>query len=256
VVAGLWKLCLKQLEQELSGQAFNTWIRPLHALEDNETLRLLAPNRFVLERVQADFAQRIQHIVAGIDTKAPPKVIFQVGSRRLPPAVTDLPAATSNETVADTAVMQGLLQERHNQIHFENRLNPQLNFMTFVAGNCNRLARSAAMQMAEQAQYNPLFIYGGVGLGKTHLMHAIGNQIVARQPHAKVLYASSERFVNHMVRALRQKSIGDFKKFYRSLDALLIDDVQFFANKNQSQEELLHTFNALVEKKKTDCDCL
>ncbi len=235
VAASLWNQCVKHLERELSSQDFNMWIRPLQAIEASGCLRLLAPNQFVLDWVKQHVQLRIEEILRRCQPKSTPSLILQIGSRQ---------QFTSQSKPLMTAV------GGHTVTTPINRLNSQLTFSTFILGKSNQLARAAALQVAEQGGYNPLFIYGGVGLGKTHLMQAIGNQIIAKRPQAKVLYLRSEQFVNEMVKALREKKINEFKQFYRSLDALLIDDIQFFAHKIQSQEELFHTFNVLLEEKK------
>lgn len=239
--AVLWQQCQKYLQRELSSHDFNTWIRPLQAMEAENILRLLAPNRFVLNWVQQHYAARIEHILTHLKPNQTPQLILQVGSR----------ASISPSSAQHTANLpKKNINGSQPAFKHNNRLNTKLTFDSFVAGECNQLARAAALHVTEQEGYNPLFIYGGVGLGKTHLMHAVGNQIVAQNPQAKVAYVRSEQFVNEMVKALREKNINEFKKYYRSLDALLIDDVQFFANKTQSQEELFHTFNALLENQK------
>lgn len=226
----LWNQCLKYLQRELSAQDFNTWIRPLQAVEDEHTMRLLAPNQFVLQWVQSHCQQRITRILAYLRPRNPTQLVLQTGSHGARPEV------KTNGKLYDTAHI--------------SHLNKKFTFDNFVTGSCNQFARTASLQMTQSSEYNPLFIYGGVGLGKTHLIHAIGNQIVAQKNHAKVSYIRSEQFVNEMIKALRERRMDDFKNYYRSLDALIIDDVQFFAQKNQSQEELFHTFNVLVESKK------
>ena len=237
----LWHRCLAQLEAELPEQQFNTWIRPLQAVEDGRTLRLLAPNRFVVEWVNENVAGRISELVDAVGgAERGPAVVLEVGSRS--PVVTLSPAPTGGAARApgkDSPIPAVL----------GSRLNPDFTFASFVEGKSNQLARAAAVQVAENPgrAYNPLFIYGGVGLGKTHLMHAVGNVVRARNERARVAYVHSERFVSDMVKALQHNTINDFKTAYRSLDALLIDDIQFFANKDRSQEEFFHTFNALFE---------
>ena len=223
----LWNQCLRALELELSEQQFNTWIRPLQAEPSDHGLKLLAPNRFVVDWVQEHC---MEHIVA---VTGPVPVQLIVGSRRPP-----LPAGPTTDTGS-----------RPRQPMLGSRLNPAFTFENFVEGKSNQLARAAALQVGSNRgrAYNPLFLYGGVGLGKTHLMHAIGNVIVEREPDAKVVYIHSERFVGDMVRGLQHNTISEFKRAYRSLDALLIDDIQFFAGKERSQEEFFHTFNALLE---------
>jgi chromosomal replication initiator protein len=239
VQGSLWNRCLRQLEAELPEQQFNTWIRPLQAIEDTEVLRLLAPNRFVVDWVNQNIAARISELVDAAAESSPPVVILEVGSRQVTPPV--------------TAETPGLLEKplpRHQPAGIlGSRLNADFTFVNFVEGKSNQLARAAAFQVAENPgrAYNPLFIYGGVGLGKTHLMHAVGNTIRSRNSQAKVAYVHSERFVSDMVRALQHNTINEFKTAYRTLDALLIDDIQFFAGKDRSQEEFFHTFNALLE---------
>ena len=232
----LWNRCIRDLQAEIPEQQFNTWIRPLQAVEEGGVLRLLAPNRFVVEWLQQHYVDRILEIVcaSGDDTE----VVIEVGSRAsaAPTTTSRRPAPlTANGSVATTGV--------------EPRLNPTFSFSQFVEGKSNQLARAAATQVGENPgkSYNPLFIYGGVGLGKTHLMHAIGNAMLERNPRARVAYVHSERFVGDMVRGLQHNTISDFKRLYRSLDALLIDDIQFFAGKERSQEEFFHTFNELLE---------
>ena len=222
----LWNQCLKALELELSEQQFNTWIRPLQAEDSAAGLRLLAPNHFVVDWIQENCINQIL-TVAGT---TPVEVV--VGTRRPP-----LPVGKS------------ILKDRPHHPSLGSRLNRNFTFDGFVEGKSNQLARAAALQVGSNPgyAYNPLLIYGGVGLGKTHLMHAIGNVILEREPGAKVAYIHSERFVGDMVRGLQHNTISEFKRAYRSLDALLIDDIQFFAGKERSQEEFFHTFNALLE---------
>ncbi|MDH3273048.1 MAG: chromosomal replication initiator protein DnaA [Gammaproteobacteria bacterium] len=232
----LWNRCIRDLQAELPEQQFNTWIRPLQAVEEGGVLRLLAPNRFVVEWLQQHYVDRILEIVSDADTNT--EIVIEVGSRAsAAPAVTSRRPAplTTNGSVASTGV--------------EPRLNSAFTFNQFVEGKSNQLAKAAATQVGENPgkSYNPLFIYGGVGLGKTHLMHAIGNAMLERNPRARVAYVHSERFVGDMVRGLQHNTISDFKRLYRSLDALLIDDIQFFAGKERSQEEFFHTFNELLE---------
>ena len=231
VHSSLWSQCIRALEAELSEQQFNTWIRPLQPIEDGQMLKLLAPNRFVVDWVQAHCLPRIQAWWTD-HSRAGGEVVVEVGSR---------PMARQTTLGPDTEV--------RSSSPLGSRLNAAFTFDSFVEGKSNQLARAAAMQVGENpgSAYNPLFIYGGVGLGKTHLMHAIGNLIVSRVGSAKVAYVHSERFVSDMVRGLQHNSIAEFKRSYRSLDALLIDDIQFFAGKERSQEEFFHTFNALLE---------
>lgn len=244
----LWSQCLARLEDELSPQQYNTWIRPLQAEMVDNTLRLLSPNRFVQDWVTDRFRERIIEMLEQMSESSPPQLVFEVGS--LKPAVatpTDVqPPPAVAPVVKPTA--EQLQQNLRNNAQ-QARTNPTFTFENFVEGKSNQLARAASMQVAENpgTAYNPLFIYGGVGLGKTHLMHAVGNLIMERQPGAKVVYLHSERFVADMVKALQHNAINEFKRHYRSVDALLIDDIQFFAGKERSQEEFFHTFNALLE---------
>ncbi len=238
--ATVWDRCLRQLEAEVPEQSFNVWVRPLQAVEVDGALKLLAPNRFVVDWVRLNLLERISELVgdgqpAGVGAL---KVVLEVGSR--PPLAAAAPAA-----FAPPAPRPG----RSVPVVIGARVNPEFTFDNFVEGKSNQLAKAAARQVADNPgkAYNPLFVYGGVGLGKTHLMHAVANAIKARRPDARVAYVHSERFVGDMVRALQHNTIADFKQAYRSLDALLIDDIQFFAGKERSQEEFFHTFNALLE---------
>ena len=229
----LWTRCVSHLEHELSEQELNTWIRPLHALEEGETLRLLAPNRFVMDWVRDRFLPRISNLARELAEDRDRRVLLEVGANAEPlaqAAVSLLPPAPPMPTPG-------------------SGLNPLYTFETFVEGKSNQFALAAAHQIAENPgrAYNPLFIYGGVGLGKTHLMHSVGQVILDKNPKARIAYVHSERFVNDMVRALQHNTINEFKRQYRSVDALLIDDIQFFVGKERSQEEFFHTFNALLE---------
>ncbi|MFO7592537.1 MAG: chromosomal replication initiator protein DnaA [Pseudomonadota bacterium] len=238
----LWGQCLARLEDELSPQQYNTWIRPLQAEMVDNTLRLLSPNRFVQDWVTERFRSRIEEMLAQMSESEPPLLKFEVGS------LSTAPGRTTAEPTTPTS-SGGKAPQTVKSNSQQARTNPIFTFNNFVEGKSNQLARAASMQVAENpgTAYNPLFIYGGVGLGKTHLMHAVGNLIMERQPGAKVVYLHSERFVADMVKALQHNAINEFKRFYRSVDALLIDDIQFFAGKERSQEEFFHTFNALLE---------
>jgi chromosomal replication initiator protein len=237
VQSALWHHCLRHLEGEVPEQQFNTWVRPLQAVERDGELQLLAPNRFVVSWIEKNLFTRIEELVSVAGNGGAARVTLEVGSRR-----DDLPAADPR----NVPVSEG--KAREPQV-IGSRLNPDFTFASFVEGKSNQLARAAANQVGENPgrAYNPLFIYGGVGLGKTHLMHAVGNLIRERNPAARIAYVHSERFVSEMVRALQHNTINEFKQTYRTLDALLIDDIQFFAGKTQSQEEFFHTFNALLE---------
>jgi chromosomal replication initiator protein len=240
VDGSLWQKCLNRLENELPEQQFNTWIRPLHAIEEGDSLRLLAPNRFVLDWVRDHYIDSISATVTGMADPASPRVQLEIGTSNRPKAApAPKPAARARPAAAEGGGRQP----------FTHNLNPAHTFSLFVEGKSNQLACAASRQVAENPgnAYNPLFIYGGVGLGKTHLMHAVGNLILEGNPRAKVVYLHSERFVADMVKALQHNAINEFKRYYRSVDALLIDDIQFFAGKERSQEEFFHTFNALLE---------
>ncbi len=238
----LWDRCLERLESELPTQQFNTWIRPLQPRVNGHGLELLAPNRFVRDWIQERYLERISELLAGFNGGEAAPLSIGIGSESTSesrpiqnqggPTGRPVPAPTS---ARKPAVSSGL----KDTFTFEN----------FVEGKSNQLARAASTQVAENpgVAYNPLFICGGVGLGKTHLMHAVGNLIKQVKPNATVVYLHSERFVADMVKALQNNAINEFKRHYRSVDALLIDDIQFFANKERSQEEFFHTFNALLE---------
>ena len=233
----LWQQCLRQLENELSPQQYNTWIRPLQAVEGGDGVEILAPNRFVLDWIRDKYCSRIQSILDGLSPSREVPLSLGVGSLAHPKApVAETPRARE-PAAAEPAAKRA------------SGLTVDFTFETFVEGKSNQLARAASMQVAGNPgkAYNPLFICGGVGLGKTHLMHAVGNLIIESKPSASVVYLHSERFVADMVKALQNNLINDFKRFYRSVDALLIDDIQFFAGKERSQEEFFHTFNALLE---------
>ena len=237
----LWQQCLVRLENELPEQQFNTWIRPLHAIENGDNLRLLAPNQFVLEWVRKHHFETISQTLHDLGPDTATRVLLDIGSSKN----TSQPAPGADTQVPVTSAFSMPQQP----VTHKSNINPEFTFETFVAGKSNQLARAASMQVGENpgGAYNPLFIYGGVGLGKTHLMHAIGNMILDNKPGARVVYLHSERFVADMVRALQHNAINAFKNFYRTADALLIDDIQFFAKKERSQEEFFHTFNALLE---------
>ncbi|MCH9004174.1 MAG: chromosomal replication initiator protein DnaA [Proteobacteria bacterium] len=231
----LWNQCLRVLQAELPEQQFNTWIRPLQAVDDGNVLRLLAPNRFVVDWLQQHYLQRIEQLV--LDDGGGTDLIVEVGSR------------SSSNSALTTNRPRAVPIRPPDSSRLVSRLNPAFTFESFVEGKSNQLARAAAIQVSQNPglSYNPLFIYGGVGLGKTHLMHAIGHAMQKANPEARVSYVHSERFVGDMVKGLQHNTISEFKRSYRSLDALLIDDIQFFAGKERSQEEFFHTFNALLE---------
>ena len=233
--ASLWTRCMGALEAELPEQQFNTWVRPLQAMEGSGALKLLAPNRFVVDWINANLLPRIGELLRDESTGDAPIVTVEVGSRSTP--------------LRGAPVALHAAPRRAEGLVVGARLNPDFTFRSFVEGKSNQLAKAAALQVAENPgrAYNPLFLYGGVGLGKTHLMHSIAHLIKDHDAESRIAYVHSERFVGDMVRALQHNSMNEFKTAYRSLDALLIDDIQFFAGKERSQEEFFHTFNELLE---------
>ena len=273
MASSLWHQCLDRLQEELPSQQFNMWIRPLQAEVDGVQLRLLAPNRFVLDWVNEKFMQRISELMKELAIEEEPlHVVLAIGSRQSKPTPSvvgtskgasgrtvtvvehsDKPAESASNSGQASAPIKKKEPKREvdvgGSVKHKTNLNPAFTFTSFVEGKSNQLARAAATQVADNPgqAYNPLFLYGGVGLGKTHLMHAVGNFMMSQNPNAKVVYLHSERFVADMVKALQINAINEFKRFYRSVDALLIDDIQFFAGKERSQEEFFHTFNALLE---------
>jgi len=237
VESTLWQQCKLRLQNEFGDQStFNQWISPLQAEETHGGVILWAPNQYVLEGVSQDYLARIAGLLTELNHGTALRVTIGIGERHIPQEE----APQSPPPVA-----------RHHpvKVSHQSNLNPNFVFESFVVGKSNQLAEAAAKQVAENpgGAYNPLFLYGGVGLGKTHLMQAIGNKILMRNKEAKVGYLHSERFVADMVKALQSNTMNEFKGRYRSLDALLIDDIQFFAGKERSQEEFFHTFNALLE---------
>jgi len=274
-----WQDCSQLLERELSPQQYAAWIKPLKALDfDDQTgdLRICAPNRLKLDAVRAQFSTRIQAAVASV-LQRPVNVVFEVEreARELREAHGDVAADTASSAgtdertgttsandadidaggghgahingTDDSATLAQSLQSQERA-----RLNALLTFDNFVTGKANQLARAAAMQVAENpgGSYNPLFLYGGVGLGKTHLVHAVGNGVLARRPNARVRYIHAEQYVSDVVRAYQRKAFDEFKRYYHSLDLLLIDDIQFFGGKSRTQEEFFYAFEALVAGRK------
>jgi chromosomal replication initiator protein len=235
------------LEGELPAQQYNTWIRPLQSVDEGHAIRLLAPNAFVLDWVQKNYLKRFHELISQVWSGNAPEIRLEIGSV----ASADLLNRPSGQAGGGPGHGQANTGGRQQQPSkpLTSNLNTSFTFDSFVEGKSNQLARAASLQIAENPgkAYNPLFIYGGVGLGKTHLMHAVGNLIVNSNPGARVIYLHSESFVAEMVNALQHNAIDDFKQKYRSVNALLIDDVQFFAGKERSQEEFFHTFNALFE---------
>ena len=266
----LWPQVQRQLQSSLNDQQFLTWIQPLSAVEDQGVLRLIAPSGFVLDWVQKKLLVQIEEAVAFVSPVDTPKVALEAGEYAIDslnkPEDTSVPQplrvkesiqknnifANAIETTGFGSSKSANTSSKTDKKTIQHNLNTGFTFDSFVEGKANQLAAAAARQVADSpgGSYNPFFIYGGVGLGKTHLMHAIGNELLKQKPDARIVYLHSERFVADMVNALRHNKIDAFKRFYRSLDALLIDDIQFFANKEQSQEEFFHTFNTLLEGNK------
>jgi chromosomal replication initiator protein len=250
-----WAACLSAFERELTPQQFATWIRPLNCAGDSGRLRLTAPNRFVLQWVKDRFGDRIETLareVAGttvaVEFAVADAASVPIPADRLPAPVngTTSPFAVPSATATSTPL--GTNPTRRNE---PGSLNPTFTFAAFVAGKANQLARAAGLQVADHpTSYNPLFVYGGVGLGKTHLIQAIGNQILQHNPAAKIRYIHAETYVSDVVRAYQHKAFDDFKRNYRSLDLLLIDDIQFFGGKSRTQEEFFYLFNTLIEAHK------
>jgi chromosomal replication initiator protein len=243
----LWNRCLRVLESELPMQQFNTWVRPLQVVERDGEIRLLAPNRYVVAWLGDNSLPRIKELIREFAHGAIPDVVLDVGTRA--GAMPEAANAPTANWVGGGLGSQPSKPRRGAPTVIGGRIAPEFTFDSFVEGKSNQLAKAAAVQVAGNPgrSYNPLFIYGGVGLGKTHLMHAVANKIKERNADARIAYVHSERFVSDMVKALQHNTINDFKTAYRTLDALMIDDIQFFANKDRSQEEFFHTFNALLE---------
>ena len=282
MLESVWDNCLARLEQEESAQKFNMWLKPLQAAIVDDVFSLFAPNRFVLDFVNDHYRKRIGDLVVELSGKSlqikvtighAPKAGTQerlegrgatnVGKEsnavRVNKSTAEQRSASNNNLIHNAGNNNRSLETNRDLVkpvdkasavvEHKSALNDKFTFDTFVEGKSNQLARAAAVQVADKpgASYNPLFLYGDVGLGKTHLMHAVGNEIKARNPKARIVYLHSERFVADMVKALQRNDIAKFKKYYRSVDVLLIDDIQFFAGKERSQEEFFHTFNALLE---------
>ncbi len=249
----IWDRCLQQLEGELTEQQLNTWIRPLQATEQNSQLVIMAPNQHVLTEVESQFFSRIKELAGLLSGEEAVSIELGIGSSLL--AATsqprpDLPRPTTEGQDAFVDVGTPVATEAEFVASTRKaNLNPTFSFDNFVEGKSNQLGRAAAMQIGQNPgkAYNPFFICGASGLGKTHLLHSVGNSIIRHNPRARVMYLNSERYVAEMVSALQRNTINDFKRFYRGLDALLIDDIQFFAGKDRTQEEFFHTFNALFE---------
>jgi len=257
VYLSVWQSCLYVLQDELPSQQFSMWVRPLQAESTEDTLTIYAPNRFVLDWVREKYLNRINELLVEICGDEAPELRFDVGSK---PILNAQAASAPAATEASASVPQQAAEKQQPKPEkaavepapksgYKSNIKENYTFDSFVEGKSNQLAKAAATQVADNpgSAFNPVFIYGGTGLGKTHLLHAVGNGIMANKPDAKIVYMHSERFVQDMVKALQNNAIEEFKRYYRSVDALMIDDIQFFANKERSQEEFFHTFNALLE---------
>lgn len=251
-IISTWHYLLDRLGSDIPEQQFNTWIRPLQCVQNEERLRLLAPNAFVLDWVKKHYLCQLHGYLDELGNNHALQISLEIGNAREPES------DHSQSNKASTRPVQNLELPTTSSASLTATgdsplptTNNEFTFTSFVEGKSNQLARAAGIQVGENPGrvYNPLFIYGGVGLGKTHLMHAVGNMIKTNQPNAKVLYMHSEKFVAEMVKALQHGTIDQFKRKMRSVNALLIDDVQFFAGKERSQEEFFHTFNALFESR-------
>ncbi len=245
---GLWQACIDQLAQELPEQQFNTWIKPMSAqvADDLSRVTVFVANRFKLDWIRAQYSGRISALLSKIYGQP---IVVELALT--PRSSVILPSSAKYLPVPTRADDRSALVDDGEQEQLKNRLNPGLTFDTLIEGTANRMARAASLHVSTVPGnlYNPLFIYGGVGLGKTHLMHAIGNQLLSDRPAAKVLYIHAEQFVSDVVKAYQRKTFDSFKERYHSLDLLLIDDVQFFANKDRTQEEFFNAFEALLAKK-------
>ncbi|NKC20454.1 MULTISPECIES: chromosomal replication initiator protein DnaA [Pseudoalteromonas] len=254
----VWQSCLYVLQDELPSQQFSMWVRPLQAESTDDTLTIYAPNRFVLDWVREKYLHRINELLIEICGDEAPELRFDVGSKPVlaaQPSVSSEKAASVGHAADNVSMLQGTQPKMAEKVEpapkssHKSNIKENYTFDNFVEGKSNQLAKAAATQVADNpgSAFNPVFIYGGTGLGKTHLLHAVGNGIIEQKPDAKIVYMHSERFVQDMVKALQNNAIEEFKRYYRSVDALMIDDIQFFANKERSQEEFFHTFNALLE---------
>jgi len=231
-MSSIWNNCLSKLENEIPSSDFSTWIRPLQAVEEGEKLKLLAPNRFIIDHLKQHFLTKVEDAVYEF-SNGTLLLQFEIGSKKTAPLIQPKQKKTAVKNTRS------------------NFLNKAFTFDSFVEGKSNQLARAASIQVSENIgkSYNPLFVYGSSGLGKTHLMHAIGNAVIEKKPETNVVYLHSEKFVQDMVQAFQHNTINAFKDYYRSVDLLLMDDIQFLAGKERSQEEFFHTFNNLLDKK-------
>ncbi|MDO9150620.1 MAG: chromosomal replication initiator protein DnaA [Methylotenera sp.] len=260
-----WPACLSKFEKELSAQQFNTWIKPLHTEISGDAVRVFAPNRFVMQWVKDRFLKKIEQFAQEHKPDMQIELLLGESASKTTQAepvkkVTQENKSIENETKLDSVkhnLSEILAKTKKTTVSTSknidtSNLNPSFNFSNYVTGRANQLARAAAIQVAENpgSAYNPLFIYGGVGLGKTHLLQAIGNELRIHKPDAKIRYLHAERYVSDVVKAYEHKAFDEFKRQYHSLDLLLIDDIQFFAKKTRTQEEFFYAFNSLIEAKK------
>ncbi len=262
-----WPTCLSRFEQELSTQQFNTWIKPLHAEVEGNVVRLVAPNRFVMQWVKERFLKKIEQFAHDLEL-VNIKIDFVISdsdqknnTEKTTAKSTTKVEVSNNINLMESKISQisqaissskSINKKNNEPSKVSSGLNSAFNFDNYVTGRANQLARAAAIQVAENpgTAYNPLFIYGGVGLGKTHLLQAIGNELKKHNPDAKIRYLHAERYVTDVVKAYEHKAFDEFKRQYHSLDLLLIDDIQFFAKKTRTQEEFFYAFNSLIEAKK------
>ena len=253
---GFWDSAIGALSRELSPQQFKTWIQPLSFMsyeESDHSLTIGAPNRFKLDWIKKTFADRFQELASQyfglpINVNFVLDVEGGASSAKPSPAIESV-VIEPNEPLERESVI--LVEEQSFEIEDHSKLNPNLTFETFVTGKANQLARAASIQVAHNpgTSYNPMFLYGGVGLGKTHLIHAIGNHLLKEKPNARIRYIHAEQYVSDVVRAYQQKAFDRFKRYYHSLDLLLIDDIQFFSGKSRTQEEFFYAFEALLSNK-------
>ncbi len=245
----VWQSCLSVLQEELPAQQFSMWIRPLQCVVENNIMTLYAPNRFVLDWVREKYVNKINELISLHDATNPPLLRFDVGNKSSQLSHNKVSNSRASSPVNNNFSINNKSVVPEPNLPKKTNIRLNYTFDNFVEGKSNQLARAAASQVADNpgSAYNPLFIYGGTGLGKTHLLHAVGNAILLNNPKAKIAYMHSERFVQDMVRALQNNAIEKFKQYYRGVDALLIDDIQFFSGKTRTQEEFFHTFNALLE---------
>ncbi|MFW5432377.1 MAG: chromosomal replication initiator protein DnaA [Methylophilaceae bacterium] len=249
-----WPACLSRFEQELSAQQFNTWIKPLKTELSGNSIKVVAPNRFVQQWVKERFLNKIEGIAEELFSDNI-EIEITTSNKKTTSTSSKKPVSISSvNTSSEQAVKKNLNAKKtiSKKNEVASGLNPSFNFDNYVTGKANQLARAAAIQVADNAgqAYNPLFIYGGVGLGKTHLLQAIGNQLKQQNPDAKIRYLHAERYVSDVVKAYENKAFDAFKKQYHSLDLLLVDDIQFFGKKTRTQEEFFYAFNTLIEEKK------